>query len=110
MRKNSRWIAIQCGRQHPGTLDEIERVVDTVDQAKSLEAAADLLRPDCVSLISAVRWTRRRVTLVRTVFTLLAGMFPGIFQGSALTVADFRLRLDCIVVLAQALSAAIATS
>ncbi len=86
----------------PGTLDEIERVVDTVDQAKSLEAAADLLRPDCVSLISAVRWTRRRVTLVRTVFTLLVGMFPGIFQGSALTVADFRLRLDCITVLAQA--------
>jgi hypothetical protein len=77
-------------------------VVATVDQAKTLEAAADLLRPDCASLISAVRWIRRRVMPVRTVFTLLAGMFPGIFQGCALTVADFRLRLDCVTVLVQA--------
>ena len=86
----------------PGTLAEIEQVVDTVDQSKSLEAAADAMRPDFVSLTSAVRWTRRRVALVRTVFTLLAGMFPSIFQGYAMRVADFRRAMGCSVVLIQA--------
>lgn len=44
----------------PGTLAEIERVVDAADtRAASLQACADALRPDPVSLPSATRWLRR---------------------------------------------------
>jgi hypothetical protein len=46
-----------------------KRVVAQVESARSIEAAADALRPDIV-LPSAVRWVRRRLTLVRA--TLLA--------------------------------------
>ena len=53
----------------PGDLEDLERVVAQVDAARSIEATADVLRPDIV-LPSAVRWVRRRLTLVRV--TLLA--------------------------------------
>jgi transposase-like protein len=48
----------------PGALDPIEQVVATVEAARSVEAAADVLRPD-ITLPSAVRWVRRRLTPVR---------------------------------------------
>ena len=56
-------------RRFPGDLEDLERVVAQVDAARSIEAAADGLRPDIVRP-SAVRWVRRRLTLVR--MTLLA--------------------------------------
>lgn len=83
----------------PGTLGEIEQVVAEVDQARSLEAAADRLRPDPITLTSALRWTRRRVRLVRTAFTRLVGLFPKHLLGCALTVDAFRIRLACASVL-----------
>lgn len=60
----------------PGTLSEIEHVVATVEQAKSLEAAADRLRSDDITLPSAVRWVRRRVAAVRSLLTIVVGLFP----------------------------------
>jgi hypothetical protein len=54
-----------CLASHfPGALDPIEQVVATVEAARSVEAAADVLRPD-ITLPSAVRWVRRRLTPVR---------------------------------------------
>ena len=54
-----------CLASHfPGELDAIEHVVATVEAARSVEAAADVLRPD-ITLASAVRWIRRRLTPVR---------------------------------------------
>ena len=55
----------------PGTLAEIERVVDAADtRPASLQACADALRPDPVSLPSASRWLRRRLAVVRPLMVL----------------------------------------
>jgi hypothetical protein len=51
-----------------------------VEQAKSLEAAADRLRPD-IELPGAIRWTRRRVRYVQASLTILVGLLPELFAG-----------------------------
>ena len=66
----------------PGDLDVLERVVAHVDAARSIEAAADVLRPDIV-LPSAVRWVRRRLTLVRATLLAVVTLLPDLFGGSA---------------------------
>ncbi len=83
----------------PGTLSEIEQVVVTVEQAKSLEAAADALRSDPVTLTSAVRWVRRRVRLVRALLTIVVGLLPQSLLGCVPTIAALRVRLACPQVL-----------
>jgi hypothetical protein len=83
----------------PGTLSEIERVVVTVEQAASLETAADTLRSDPVSLPSAVRWARRRVGPVRSLLTIVVGLFPQCLLGCAPTIGALRARLSCTQVL-----------
>ena len=66
----------------PGPLDDLERVVAHVDAASSIEAAADVLRPDIV-LPSAVRWVRRRLTLVRATLVVVVSLLPDLFAGDA---------------------------
>lgn len=83
----------------PGTLSEIERVVATVEQASSLETAADTLRSDPVTLPSAVRWVRRRVAPVRALLTIVVGLFPQLLLGCAPTIGALRGRLSCAQVL-----------
>jgi hypothetical protein len=83
----------------PGTLAEIEAVVATVEQAPSLEAAADVLRSDPVTLPSAVRWVRRRVAPVRRLLTILVGLLPQLLLGCPPTIGAFRTRLACDAVL-----------
>jgi hypothetical protein len=83
----------------PGTLSEIEQVVVTVEQAKSVEAAADALRSDPVTLTSAVRWVRRRVRLVRALLTIMVGLFPQSLLGCVPTIGALRTRLSCAQVL-----------
>jgi hypothetical protein len=60
----------------PGLLCSIEDAVATAETSTALEAAADELRRDDVTLPSAVRWLRRRVRQVhdglRTVFDFTA--------------------------------------
>lgn len=85
----------------PGTLHEIEQVVAAVEQASSLEAAADRLRRDDISLPSAMRWTRRRVRLVRSLLTILIGVFPQLLLGCAPTLQAARIRLGCDSVLVK---------
>lgn len=53
----------------PGDLDDLERVVLHVEGARSIEAAADVLRPE-IDLPSAIRWVRRRLALVRATLIL----------------------------------------
>ncbi len=77
----------------PGTLAAIEAVVATVEQARSLEAAADALRRDPVTLPSAVRWVRRRVAPVRALLTIVVGLLPQRLLGCAPNIAAFRSRL-----------------
>lgn len=83
----------------PDTLCEIERVVATVEQAKSVEAAADALRRDPVTLASAVRWVRRRLRLVRALLTIVVGMFPQSLLGCVPTMVGLRTRWACPQVL-----------
>jgi len=66
----------------PGDLDDLERVVAHVDTAASIEAAADVLRPDVV-LPSAVRWVRRRLTLVRATLLAVVTLLPDACGGDA---------------------------
>ena len=66
----------------PGDLDALERVVAHVDAASSIEAAADVLRPDIV-LPSAVRWVRRRLTLVRATLLAVVTLLPDLWGVTA---------------------------
>jgi hypothetical protein len=79
----------------PGTLTEIEKVVAAVERAPSFEAAANALRPDDVTLVTALRWIRRRVRLVHTVLTVVTSLLPELCLGCSATVHSFRTRLAC---------------
>jgi hypothetical protein len=83
----------------PGTLSEIEQVVATVEQAKSLEEAANWLRRDDIALPSALRWVRRRVAAVRRLLNIVVGLFPQWLQGCTPQITDLRARLVCNEVL-----------
>jgi hypothetical protein len=50
----------------PGLLSSIEAAVRSVSDYRSIEAAADALRQDGITLPSAVRWLRRRIRAVAT--------------------------------------------
>jgi len=81
-----------CLASHfPGALDPIEQVVATVEAARSVEAAADVLRPD-ITLPSAVRWVRRRLTPIRRALLAVVTLLPDLFTGDA-RLAAVRLAL-----------------
>lgn len=65
----------------PGTLADIEQVVRAADAAPSRERAADALRTDAVSLISAKRWLQRRIVHVRRALVALISLFPQHLAG-----------------------------
>lgn len=70
-----------CLASHfPGELAAVEAVVATVDAARSVEAAADILRPD-ITLPSAVRWVRRRLTPIRRALLAIVTLMPDLFTG-----------------------------
>ncbi len=77
----------------PGTLTDIETVVAAVERAPSVEAAANALRPDDVTLATALRWIRRRVRLVHTVLTVVVSLLPDLCLGCSPTVQSLRNRL-----------------
>ena len=77
----------------PGALAELEAVVATVEQARSVEAAANTARPDDIDLVSAMRWVLRRRNGVHANLLALKGLFPEHFAECPPTVADFRCRL-----------------
>jgi hypothetical protein len=92
----------------PGTLSQIEQVVATVEQAPSLEAAADRLRGEDITLPSALRWVRRRVAPVRRLLTTVVGLLPQWLQGCMPQIGALRERLGCeeALMLLRALAAA----
>jgi hypothetical protein len=65
-----------------GSLDELEAVVERVEGARSVEAAADELRPE-IELPGAVRWVRRRLKLVRATLVALVTLMPDVLGGEA---------------------------
>jgi hypothetical protein len=82
----------------PGTLAEVEQVVATAEQAKSLEAAADRLRPD-IELPGAVRWVRRRVKAIHGALITLLSLLPERFAGALASVSSLRAHLGATPVL-----------
>ena len=74
-------------------------MVATVEQARSLEAAADRLRGDDITLPSALRWVRRRVAPVRRLLTIVVGLLPQWLQGCVPQISAVRERLACDEVL-----------
>jgi hypothetical protein len=85
----------------PGTLCEIEEVVATYEQGKTVAATADALRGTSVLFPSAVRWVRRRLALVRAVLTIVVGLYPQLLRGCAPSIAGLRGCLSCPQVLMQ---------
>ena len=81
----------------PGTLDEVEQVVNTAESCKSQEQAAQALRPD-ISLIAGLRWLRRRMGYVRQALTLMVGLL--VTQCAPVLVA-FRKKYDTDSVLTR---------
>lgn len=81
----------------PGLLEDLEKVVAVAESARSVEAAAEAVRPadepEAVTLPSALRWLRRRVAPVHRILATVIGLLPGRFEGCAPTVASFRERL-----------------
>jgi hypothetical protein len=81
-----------------GTLDEIEAAVVTFEQAETLTAAADLVRPpeaaedgaEPLTLEATTRWLRRRVRAVVACLVAMAGLYPELFAGCGATVTAFR--------------------
>ena len=78
------------------TLGEIEHVVDTVEAASSVAAAAESLRPDdderAVTSISAARWVRRRVRPITAALIAIVTLVPEL-AGCAPTLAAIRAHL-----------------
>jgi hypothetical protein len=66
----------------PGELTIVEAVVATVEAARCVEAAADVLRPE-ITLASAVRWVRRRLMPVRRALLAVVTLRPDLFTSDA---------------------------
>ena len=79
-----------------GTLDAIEDLIDAVERAPSMAAAAEELRPadadEAVTSTSAMRWVRRRVNAVRSALLALVTLYPEVL-GCAPTLGAMRAHL-----------------
>jgi hypothetical protein len=73
----------------PGTLAEIEEVLLRVEQAPSQEQWAGSFRTE-ILLPGALRWMRRRLSLVRAALITLVGLIPALLIGVAPTIGGFR--------------------
>ena len=78
----------------PGELDEFEAVVAHAEQAPSLAAAANALRPDPVELPGAMRWVERRVRLVHHVLSIVIGLLPEPLARCIAEMGAVRTRLE----------------
>ena len=77
----------------PGTLEVLEAVVVAAEGARSLEAAANEVRPDAIELPGAMRWVRRRVRLVHNALARVIGLIPDRLAGCVATMGAVRDRL-----------------
>jgi hypothetical protein len=73
-----------------GSLDELEQAVIRIEQSDSMEAAANALRADDIALPGAIRWARRRITLVQDALMSVMHALPGCFAICQPSVTAFR--------------------
>ncbi len=85
-----------------GSLDEAEQVVVRVEESRSMEDAAQKLRPD-LEVAGALRWVRRRVQGVHASLRVLLTLRPGRL-GSTARLVEVRRSLStvrCLVALRE---------
>lgn len=73
----------------PGTLIEVEMVINQIESAPSQEAAADNIRPD-IGLPGILRWMRRRLFLIRASLILLIDLLPLLSNNGQATLSSLR--------------------
>lgn len=78
-----------------GSLASIEGVLAEAEGTRTVEAAADAIRPD-VELPGGLRWLRRRMRLIYAGLLALRTLAPEIFGECAPTVLGFRERLGLV--------------
>jgi len=81
----------------PGSLIEVETVINEVENSPSQEAAVYELRID-VGLAGVLRWIRRRLFLIRTTLKLLTKLVP-VLQDCRPSMSSFRAALGVEYVL-----------
>jgi hypothetical protein len=72
----------------PGSLIEVETVINEVESAPSQEAAVCGLRIE-VGLTGVLRWVRRRLFLIRTTLNLLTELLP-VLQDCRPSISSFK--------------------
>lgn len=81
----------------PGTLQAWEDAAARAEEAPSIEAAANELRPpdvdDAVTLPTAIRWVRLRLVVVHAMLATVRGLLPDLFARCEITVKSFRAEL-----------------
>jgi hypothetical protein len=75
-----------------GLLSEVEQAARVAEQAPSVAAAAQQLRPELGDERSAARWLRRRLSALKSGLTALVTTVPELF-GIAPTLSAVALRL-----------------
>jgi len=84
----------------PGTLKQVEDIIDKVEKARSQEDAVQRLRLD-IFLPGALRWVRRRILPIRSALTMLIDLMPSIFAACDPTMASFCCALNARPVLPE---------
>jgi len=84
----------------PGTLKQVEDIIDEVEESPSQEDAVQRVRLD-IFLPGALRWVRRRIFAIRSVLTMLIELMPSMFAACDPTLASFRRALGVTPVLSE---------
>ena len=82
----------------PGTLLEIEVVLNKVQDSPSQEAAADEIRND-IGLIGALRWVRHRIFLTQVALNMLIELLPSLPKNCTPNISCFQQIFDVQFVL-----------
>jgi len=82
----------------PGTLIEVETVINQIESAPSQEAAADNMRLD-IGLPGILRWMRHRLFLIRASLILLIDLLPLLSNNGQATLSSLRSTLGVEFVL-----------
>ena len=82
----------------PGTLIEVETVINQIESAPSQEAAADNIRLN-IGLPGILRWMRRRLFLIRASLILLIDLLPLLSNNGQVALSSLRSALGVEFVL-----------
>lgn len=76
-----------------GSLSEIEAVILQVEQANSINTAAEQLRPD-IELPGVLRWIRCRIKGIQSALAIIKELYSERFTGCQLTITAFSQHIN----------------